>query len=70
MVIRGLAWKKSLWPCEYALVRETPKTAADVALFSRLLTSMLSAWRVMHILTWRFLSRGILYIPGITELLY
>lgn len=28
----------SLWPCEYALVREMPETAAEVALFGHLLT--------------------------------
>ena len=43
--IRGLAWRESLWPWEYPplmprreLVNSTPKTAAGVALFGRLLT--------------------------------
>ena len=30
-------WRESLWPCEHALVRQTPKTAAEVAFFGRLL---------------------------------
>ncbi|OJJ78556.1 uncharacterized protein ASPGLDRAFT_1207475 [Aspergillus glaucus CBS 516.65] len=43
--IRGLAWRESLWPWEYAhlmprweLVSRTPKTAAEVAFFGHLLT--------------------------------
>jgi len=42
---RGLAWRESPWPWEYAhlmarreLVSITPKTVAEVALFGRLLT--------------------------------
>ena len=34
----GLVWRESPWLCEYALVRETPEMAAEVALFDRLLT--------------------------------